>query len=580
MNLTRHIPGDICRPRFRSFLIPLLRTRLAQIRVLLLFLFRNASLIFASVLFVCTSFPQAQKKDTTIRVRTDVIAVNARVTDKHDREVPGLTADDFSLFEDGKRQQISFFETEKAPIAISILVDSSSSMNAGDKFGTAQRILQELVSGSRPEDDVSILQFTDHVVDFRQITQGERGLNIPVGIKSESGGTAIYDALASAICHLRTSKNLRQAIVIITDGADQRSRLKLGQLIRLVQSSRAQLFIIGFYDEPAYVVYAHSDKTVTLVTGQQVDNPVVVFDQLAKESGAEAFFPTTKQGREAAVRKILNTLRAQYTLAYYPEGSAKTFRRVQVKLNRGGFKIRARERVTRPDPADEGVRFEPDNCEVSAKAHPYPYEARVTESGGTLKYWEDFSDPQTGWPNHPGSRYVSGGYELSLPAQLSNVALAAYGPWWDKLRASVYVDAGWAPNQLGSQQLQQFLDPSSAGIVFRLRDVGYYAFLLNTNPGTFRADHLSFKLVRRTYGGNSEFVIVPWTRLSAKQLQREIKKGIKLTVQCQDDEIDLFVDDQQVAHVRDASYDSGYIGLISIRTDRVIFRDLNVEGTR
>ena len=107
MNLTQHFPGNICGPRFRSFLIPLLRTRLAQIRVLLLFLFRNASLIFASVLVVCTSFPQAQKKDTTIRVSTDVIAVNARVTDKHDREVPGLTAEDFSLFEDGKRQQIN-----------------------------------------------------------------------------------------------------------------------------------------------------------------------------------------------------------------------------------------------------------------------------------------------------------------------------------------------------------------------------------------------------------------------------------------------------------------------------------------
>ncbi len=151
------------------------------------------------------------------------------------------------------------------------------------------------------------------------------------------------------------------------------------------------------------------------------------------------------------------------------EGSAKTLRRVQVKLNRGGFEIRARESVTRPSPADEEIQFDPDNCEVSAKAHPYPYEARVTESGGTLEYREDFSDPQTGWPNHSGSRYVSGGYELSsdLPAQLSNGeiidrwrsaggALAAYGPWWDKLRASVYVDAGWAkmrsPTQMGSSQ--------------------------------------------------------------------------------------------------------------------------------
>lgn len=86
-------------------------------------------------------------------------------------------------------------------------------------------------------------------------------------------------------------------------------------------------------------------------------------------------------------------------------------------------------------------------------------------------------------------------------------------------------------------------------------------------------------VVRKTYGGNSEVVIVPWTRLSAKQVQREITKGIKLTVECQIDEIN-WLDDQQVAHVRDASDDSGYIALISIGTGRVIFRDLNVQGTR
>jgi len=170
MNLTQQTLEEICRPRFGSFLTSLLRTRLVQVRLSVSSLFRNASLIFASVLFVCTSFPPTQQKDTTIRVSTDVTAVNARVIDKHDREVPGLARDDFSLFEDGKRQQISFFETDKSPIAISILVDSNSNMNAGDKFGTTQRILQELLSGSRPDDNVSILQFTDHIVGFRQIT--------------------------------------------------------------------------------------------------------------------------------------------------------------------------------------------------------------------------------------------------------------------------------------------------------------------------------------------------------------------------------------------------------------------------
>ena len=606
MNLTQQTLEEICRPRFRTFLSSLLRTRLVQVRASLLSLIRNATLLLASVLFVCTSFAQTQKKDTTIRVNTDVIAVNARVTYKHDHEVPGLTADDFSLFEDGKRQQISFFETEKAPIAISILVDSSSSMSAGDKFGNTQRILQELLSGSRPNDDVSILQFTDHVVGFRQITPEERALNIPVRIKSESGGTVIYDALASAICHFRTSQNSRQAIVVITDGADQRSRLKLEQLIRLVQSTRAQLFIIGFYDEPTYVNYTNFDKTVTLVTGQQVDNPLIVFDRLAKESGTKAFFPTTEKGLERAVGKILNTLRAQYTLAYYAEGSAKTLRRVQVKLNRGDFKIRARESIARPNSADEGVQFDPDNCEVSPKAHPYPYEARVTQSGATLDYKEDFSDPQTGWPNHDGSRYVPNGYEISnaeyrlngIPrsADLSTEkevtiingpvkvgSLAAYGPWWSEFRASVYVDTGWTKmrptTSMHSPKSMDILDASSAGLVFRLRDAGYYAFLISSSPRAYEEDRLSFELVKRTYGP-AEQVIVPWHRLSTKPLQREITKGIKLTVDCRGDEINLFVDDQQVEQLRDATYDSGYVGLVLMGVGRAVFRNLHVEGIR
>jgi len=402
------------------------------------------------------------------------------------------------------------------------------------------------------------------------------------------------------------SKNLRQAIVIITDGADQRSRLKLEQFIRLVQSSRAQLFIIGFYDEPAYVNYTHSDKTVTLVTGQQADNPLIVFDRLAKESGAEAFFPNTEKGPELAVGKILNTLHTQYTLAYYAEGSTKNVRRVQVRLNRGGFKIRARESVTRPDPADEEIQFDPNNCEVSAKAHPYPYEARVTESGGTLEYREDFSDPQTGWPNHPGSRYVANGYELSysqyflngIPrsADLSKEqevtingpvkvgSLAAYGPWWSEFRASVYVDAAWAkmrpPTPMHSPKSMESLDASSAGIVFRLRDAGYYAFLLSTSPRAYEEDRLSYKLVKRTYGDKPEQFIVRWTRLSAKQAQQEITTGIKLTVECRGDEINLFVDDQQVGHFRDATYDSGYIGFISLGVGRAVFRNLRVEGMR
>lgn len=540
-------------------------------------MFGRATAILPSLVFICSALPQTQHQNQTptIRVHVDLVSVTAGVTDKQGRDVSGLTADDFSLFEDGRKQKISHFDTEKEPISLTILVDSSSSMNAEDKLGTAQAILEELVNRSRPEDELSVLQFTDHVVGIKEITREQRGPALATQITSESGGTAIYDALASALCHLQTSKNLRQAIVVITDGADQHSRLKLEQLIRLVQSSRAPLFIIGFYHGPEYSIYQQSDKTVTLVTGREIDNPLIVFDRLAKESGAEAFFPTSKKSLEEAVNKILNALRAQYTLSYYPdpEGSANALRHVQVKVNRGGLRIRARQSVGSPAPAGEGVEVNRDSCDVSAKAHPYPYEARLTERDGILDYREDFSDPRTGWPNNPGSRYVAKGYELSSSRlgrtdRLESIdtrpigvgALAAYGPWWGKFRASVYVDG---------------LDNSAAGIVFRLRDAGYYAFLLAHDAG-----QLSFKLEKKTYSGKSEETIVPWTHFSRQQAQPENTAGTKLTVECQGDQITLLVDDQPVARVRDTTYASGYIGFVSIGRAHAIFRDLDVEGIR
>jgi Mg-chelatase subunit ChlD len=363
---------------------------------------------------------QGQNQGTTIRVNMDLVSVGARVTDKQSQDVSGLTADGFALFEDGRRQKISFLDTEKEPISLSILVDSSSSMNADDKLAAAQGMLEELISRSRLDDAVSVLQFTDHVVGFKQIAREQRLLTIPTGITSESGGTALYDAVASAMCHLRTSKNLRQVIVVITDG-DQHSRFRLEQLIRLVESS--------------YEVPRHRDN--------------------------------------------------------------------QVLFDRGLIGI--------------GV-------------------------------------------------------------------LAAYGPWWDEFVAWVYIDAGWtkmrSPSQTIPLKSQGILNDSSGGIVFRLNDGGYYAFLLSTSSKAYKGDELSFKLVKKTYRGISEEVIVPWTRLSAKQVQQDSTAGIELTAECHGDQITLLVDDQQVGRVRDATYESGYVGFMSLGTGHAVFRNLHADGTR
>ena len=143
------------------------------------------------------------------------------------------------------------------------------------------------------------------------------------------GGTALYDAVADALCHLRGS-NIRQAVVVITDGADQNSRLRIDQLIALVQSSRPQIFMIGL---GGVDYYRRSGDKVTLVSGREVDNPLRAFQRIAKESGAEAFFPASDRDLKHVLDRILGMLRAQYTLAYYPENSEKP-RKIQVKVQR------------------------------------------------------------------------------------------------------------------------------------------------------------------------------------------------------------------------------------------------------
>jgi Ca-activated chloride channel homolog len=556
---------------------------------------RYARPALVALLLTSSAHCQTENDGTRIRVNVDLVSASVRVTDKHGGDVSGLTADDFFLFENGRKQKISFFDTAKEPITLSVLLDSSTSMNADDKLEIAQEILKGLVSRSRPEDEISVLQFTDHVVGFKPITSEQHELTLTTAVTVESGGTAIYDALASAMCHLRQSKNLRQAMVVITDGADQHSRLQLQELIRLVQSSRAQLFIVGFYRGRDYTVYKESGKYVTLVTSREIDNPLLVFDRLSKESGAEAYFPTTKKSLEQAVDEILKALRAQYTLSYYPEQNTGSVRRVQVKLNRGGLKIRARQTAELVG-TETNVQFDADKCEVSAKAHPYPYETHVQRDGETLDYFENFADPRTGWPNHEGSRYISDGYELSYapPKQKGDQlifetgpvgvgSLAAYGPWWQEFRASVNVDAGWTkahhPDREQSLKSSELLDASSAGMVFRLTDAGYYAFLLSTSPQVYQASQLSFKLVKRTYSVTQEEAIVPWTRIPA-DWRLTNSKGIKLTVECHGDQITLRLDGQKVAQVHDTSYTSGYIGFVSFGMRHVVFRDLHVEGTR
>ncbi len=365
--------------------------------------------------------------------------------------------------------------------------------------------------------------------------------------------------------------------------------------------------MIGFFSRPEARLFNERDKTITLLGEHDIDNPVIVFERLAKESGAESFFPAYEKDLKSALDRINELLQAQYTLAYYPQ-SADRFRKIEVRIHRGGVKVITRRGVGSSSEAGP-VHFEASTCEVSAKDHPYPWEPKsVRTISGDLMYHEDFSDPKSGWPNRreqlpeplrsprevptgrneyrPGLRYVAGGYEISRhpPANLVTSGLnaegvvVAYGPSWESVRASISVQSTFGPFPHREQ---------GAGLVFHVSEAGYYAAVLTgglADPHDPSAQIVQFKLIRKLFGedGPGQYTeLIPWTTvaLSAEPnvpLNRNTSAH-KISVECKNGQITVFVNDSRAASIHDDKLPSGLTGMALFGKGDAVFHDLMVQ---
>jgi hypothetical protein len=301
-----------------------------------------------------------------------------------------------------------------------------------------------------------------------------------------------------------------------------------------------------------------------------------VFRRLARESGAESFFPSSERGLKKALDRISALLETQYTLAYYPRRVDK-IRKIEVKVDRSGVNVAARRSVGSESPSDT-VHFAATSCSVSPKDHPYPWESRVTSTSSDARvYHEDFSDPQSGWPNgrffsNTGSmaRYVRGGYEVyrarvdasslgavdGVIATAADTVIAAYGPWWENFRASALVE-----------------QTNNGGLVFDVMEQGYYAFLLQP---VGKGNEIDFSLVKGYWNGTRS-TMLPWTPVMSVERPGKVHK---LSVECERGYITLQVDDRRVGIVRDTTFRYGLVGFGVLGEGHVGVHDLRVEAVR
>ncbi|MGA9669050.1 MAG: VWA domain-containing protein [Terracidiphilus sp.] len=269
-------------------------------------------------------------------LHTDVEEVVLNCTVLEDNKlVPNLKKEDFTVFEDGVKQNLISFQHTDLPVSIAIVVDNSGSMSR--KRPSVNKSALDLVQASNPEDEAFVVNFSDEAFIDQEFTSDVNKLRDGLGHIESRGGTALYDAVvASADKLVADAKRPKQVLVLITDGEDNASSLNLEQTIRRVQQlSGPVIYSIGllFGDEMSHAEVRHARRAL---------------EMLSTETGGMAFFPKSIENIDQIAAEVARDIRNQYTLGYHSTKPTTEpgFRRVQVAAESKGMgKLNVRTRT-------------------------------------------------------------------------------------------------------------------------------------------------------------------------------------------------------------------------------------------
>ncbi len=182
---------------------------------------------------------------TPFKSSIELINVTATVTDDAGQFVSQLTKDDFAVFEDGVAQEIAYFDSERAPVSLGILLDVSGSMS-GEKMTAARNAIDRFVFQLLGADDeLFFMQFATRARVLQEWTKDKAAISRAVRDVSISGGTAIYDAVADALPLAAQGTNRKKALLVISDGNDTVSRFSVGQVRQMIRESEVLVYALG-----------------------------------------------------------------------------------------------------------------------------------------------------------------------------------------------------------------------------------------------------------------------------------------------------------------------------------------------
>jgi Ca-activated chloride channel family protein len=258
-----------------------------------------------------------------------MVPLTVTVTDTTGRYVTGLTGNDFAIFEDGVRQPVSFFASDEVPVDLAIVLDTSVSMR--NDLPLIQEAAIGLAGKLRPNDRGAVVQVSDTAGIPQPLTSDHAKIEAAIRKIAISGSTALFDGLYIVLKEFererRSSTDVRrQALVLVSDGLDTRSRLCFEDVVELARRVGVNIYVIALRGEFATIPRRELDGTI--LTAEYTMGTV------ARESGGRTFFPKAARELPAICGAISQELANQYELGYTPsrQRSDGAFRHVMVRV--------------------------------------------------------------------------------------------------------------------------------------------------------------------------------------------------------------------------------------------------------
>jgi VWFA-related protein len=271
---------------------------------------------------------QEQKEQQKLfRATVDVVSLNVTVVDPQNRYITDLSEKEFSVYEDGVLQELTYFNRTSLPIALSLLVDTSASME--NRMQLAQEAAVGFARKLRQQDLAQVVDFDSRVEVLQDFTNKVDDLERAIRSTSAGGSTALHNALYISLKELAKIKPRsadevrRRAIIVLSDGEDTSSLVTYEEVLELAKRSETAIYTIAL-------------QTKDAPQGKGFREAEFILRQFAQETGGRAFFPSRAEDLKDVYGQIADELSSQYSIGYASKNTRRDggWRRITVQVAR------------------------------------------------------------------------------------------------------------------------------------------------------------------------------------------------------------------------------------------------------